>query len=48
LALTYSQERLLGLGDEAGNLTRAQFASLNQAEYQRYGEVIKSANIRAE
>ena len=48
LKLPDVQERLLGLGGEAGNLTRAQFASLNQAEYQRYGEVIKSANIRAE
>lgn len=48
LKLPDVQDRLLGLGGEAGNLTRAQFASLNQAEYQRYGQVIKSANIRAE
>ncbi len=48
LKLPDVQERLLGLGGEAGNLTRAQFASLNQAEYERYGQVIKSANIRAE
>lgn len=42
------QERLLGLGGEAGSLTREQFSKLNQAEYQRYGKVIRSANIQAD
>jgi tripartite-type tricarboxylate transporter receptor subunit TctC len=40
------QARLKGLGGEPGNLTPAQFAELNRAEYERFGKLIKDANIK--
>jgi tripartite-type tricarboxylate transporter receptor subunit TctC len=46
LKLPDVQARLKGLGGEPGNITRAQFAEMNKAEYDRFGRLIKSANIR--
>jgi len=46
LKLPDVQARLKGLGGEPGNITRAQFAEMNKAEYDRFGKLIKSANIR--
>ena len=48
LALPDVQARLKGLGGEPGNLTPEQFAKLNRDEYERFGKLIKTANIRAE
>ena len=48
LALPDVQARLKGLGGEPGNLTPEQFAKLNRDEYDRFGKLIKTANIRAE
>jgi len=48
LALPDVQARLKGLGGEPGNLTLEQFAKLNRDEYERFGKLIKTANIRAE
>ena len=48
LKLPDVQERLRGLGGEASTLTLDQFADLNRAEFERYGKLVKSANIKAE
>jgi len=48
LALPDVQARLRGLGGEPGNLTPEQFADMNRAEYERFGKLIKAANIKAE
>ena len=42
------QQKLRGLGGEPGNLTTEQFAKMNRDEYERFGKLIKQANIRAE
>jgi tripartite-type tricarboxylate transporter receptor subunit TctC len=42
------QARLKGLGGEPGNMSPAQFAELNRAEYERFGKLIKDANIKIE
>src|SRR6266581_4440774 len=38
--------RLRGLGGEPGALTTDQFADLNRAEYERFGALIRKANIK--
>ena len=48
LALSDVQARLKGMGGEAGTLTTAEFANMNRSEYDRYGKLIKAANIRVE
>jgi tripartite-type tricarboxylate transporter receptor subunit TctC len=48
LLLPDVQERLKGLGGEAGNLTIDEFAKMNRDEFDRFGKLIKSANIRVE
>jgi tripartite-type tricarboxylate transporter receptor subunit TctC len=40
------QARLKGLGGEPGNISPAQFAELNRAEYERFGKLIRDANIK--
>jgi tripartite-type tricarboxylate transporter receptor subunit TctC len=42
------QARLKGLGGEPGNLTPDQFAQYNRKEFERFGELIKRANIKLE
>jgi len=48
LALPDVQAKLRGLGGEPGNLNIEQFAAMNKAEYDRFGKLIKTANIKAE
>ncbi|MEO7404420.1 MAG: tripartite tricarboxylate transporter substrate binding protein [Burkholderiales bacterium] len=48
LKLSDVQTRLKGLGGEPGDATPEQFAALNRAEYERFGKLIKDANIRIE
>jgi tripartite-type tricarboxylate transporter receptor subunit TctC len=48
LKLADVQARLKGLGGEPGNITPAQFAELNRAEYERFGKLIRDANISIE
>ena len=48
LKLPDVQARLRGLGGEPGTLTSEQFADMNKKEYDRFGALIKSANIKAE
>ena len=40
------QARLKGLGGEPGNISPAKFAELNRAEYERFGKLIRDANIK--
>ena len=48
LLLPDVQARLKGLGGEPGNLTIEEFAKLNRDEFDRFGKLIKTANIRVE
>jgi tripartite-type tricarboxylate transporter receptor subunit TctC len=48
LALPDVQARLKGLGGEPGRLTTEQFAKMNRDEYDRFGKLIKTANIRVD
>jgi hypothetical protein len=42
------QARLRGLGGEPGKLTIEQFAQMNREEFDRFGKLIKTANIRVD
>ena len=46
LGLPDVQNRLRGLGGEPGDLTLTQFAEMNRADFQRYGKIIRDANIK--
>jgi tripartite-type tricarboxylate transporter receptor subunit TctC len=46
LKLPDVQARLKGLGGEPGNIGQDAFAKLNRDEYERFGKLIKSANIK--
>jgi tripartite-type tricarboxylate transporter receptor subunit TctC len=48
LSLPDVQAKLKGLGGEPGNISVEQFAAMNKSEYERFGKLIKSANIKAE
>jgi tripartite-type tricarboxylate transporter receptor subunit TctC len=48
LKLPDVQAKLKGLGGEPGTLSIEQFAEMNKKEYDRFGALIKSANIKAE
>jgi tripartite-type tricarboxylate transporter receptor subunit TctC len=48
LKLPDVQERLKGLGGEPGKLSLDAFAKLNRDEYERFGKLIKSANIKVD
>ena len=40
------QKRLVGLGGEPGNVTQAEFAALVKSNYDRFGKLIKEANVK--
>ena len=42
------QKRLLGLGGEPGNATQEQFIALVKSDYDRFGRLIKDANVKLE
>ena len=46
LKLPDVQVRLKGLGGEPGAITPERFALMNQAEFERFGKLIKDANIK--
>lgn len=48
LKLPDVQAKLKGLGGEPGNLSPEQFAQLNRQEFERFGKLIKQANIKME
>ncbi len=48
LKLPDVQARLKGLGGEPGNLSLEAFAELNRSDYERFGKLIRSANIKVD
>jgi tripartite-type tricarboxylate transporter receptor subunit TctC len=48
LKLPDVQARIKGLGGEINMLGIEQFAEMNRAEYERYGKLVRDANIKAE
>ncbi len=42
------QKRLLGLGGEPGTLTQEQFGAMVKTDYDRFGKLIKDANVKLE
>ncbi len=48
LALPDVRARLKGMGGEPGTMGLAEFAEMNRAEYERFGKLIGTANIKAE
>jgi tripartite-type tricarboxylate transporter receptor subunit TctC len=46
LQLPDVQKRLLGLGGEPGTLTQEQFGAMVRADYDRFGRLIKEANVK--
>jgi tripartite-type tricarboxylate transporter receptor subunit TctC len=48
LALPDVQARIKGLGGDISVMGVEQFAEMNRAEYERYGKLVRDANIRAE
>lgn len=48
LALPDVQARIKGLGGEINVLGVDQFAAMNRAEFERYGKLVRDANIKAE
>ena len=48
LRLPDVQARLKGLGGEVGTLSPEQFSQLNRQEFERFGTLIKQANIKLE
>ncbi|HEY1461122.1 MAG TPA: tripartite tricarboxylate transporter substrate binding protein [Casimicrobiaceae bacterium] len=42
------QKRIAGLAGEPGNMSSAEFAELNRADYERYGKLIREAGIKLE
>ena len=48
LRLPDVQARLKGLGGEPGNVSLDAFAKMNRDEYERFGKLIKSANIKVD
>ena len=48
LALPDVQTRIKGLGGEISVLGIEQFADFNRLEFERYGKIVRDANIKAE
>ena len=48
LQLPDVQARIRGMGGDVGALTMEQFAEMNRQEFERYGKLVKAANIKAD
>ncbi|WP_159913907.1 tripartite tricarboxylate transporter substrate-binding protein [Pantoea sp. 18069] len=48
LTASDSVARIKGLGGEVQILSIEQFSRFNQEEFERYGQLIRSANVKAE
>jgi tripartite-type tricarboxylate transporter receptor subunit TctC len=48
LAMPDVRKRIEGLGGEPGAMTPEQFGAMNKADYERFGKLVKDANIKAE
>ena len=46
ITLADVQAKLRGLGGEPGNMSVEQFARFNAQEYERFGRLIRDANIK--
>jgi hypothetical protein len=42
------QARIRGLGGEVGAIDLEQFAAMNRREHERFGKLVRDANIKAE
>jgi tripartite-type tricarboxylate transporter receptor subunit TctC len=42
------QARIRGMGGDVGSLVSAQFAEMNRVEFERFGKLVRDANIKAE
>jgi tripartite-type tricarboxylate transporter receptor subunit TctC len=43
-----TRKRIAGLAGEPGNLTMAEFADLDRADYERYGKLIRDSGVKLE
>jgi tripartite-type tricarboxylate transporter receptor subunit TctC len=48
LAMPDIRRKLEGLGGEPGTLTAEQFGAMNRADYERFGKLVKDANIKSD
>jgi tripartite-type tricarboxylate transporter receptor subunit TctC len=48
LAMPEVRRKLQDLGGEPGTLTAEQFAAMNRADFERFGKLVKDANIKTE
>jgi tripartite-type tricarboxylate transporter receptor subunit TctC len=48
LAMPDVRRKLEGLGGEPGTLTAEQFGAMNRADFERFGKLVKDANIKPE
>jgi tripartite-type tricarboxylate transporter receptor subunit TctC len=48
LAMPDVRKKLEGLGGEPGTLTSEQFGAMNKADFERFGKLVKDANIKSE
>ena len=48
LAMPDIVARFNGLAGEPGSMTRAQLAQLNRADYERFGKLVREANVKIE
>ena len=48
LQLADVRQRLTGLGGEPGTLTSDQFGAMNKADFDRFGKLVKEANVKME
>ena len=48
LQLPDVKQRLVGLAGEAGTLTSEQFGAMNKADFDRFGKLVKDANVKME
>jgi hypothetical protein len=42
------RRKLQDLGGEPGTLTAEQFGAMNRADFERFGKLVKDANIKTE
>jgi tripartite-type tricarboxylate transporter receptor subunit TctC len=48
LAMPDVRRKLEGLGGEPGTLTAEQFGAMNRADFERFGKLVRDANIKME
>jgi tripartite-type tricarboxylate transporter receptor subunit TctC len=48
LAMPDVRRKLTDLGGEPGTLTAEQFGAMNRSDFERFGKLVKDANIKTE